>query len=96
MAFLTYEGARPWARAMKTAVVTRQMPPWFADPKYGHFANDHSSANEIDTIVKWADSGALEGDPKDAPKPVQWVPDGWEIPPDIVIDGTGGRRSGAP
>src|SRR5438477_9536911 len=40
MSFLTYKDTRPWARAMKTAVVTRQMPPWFADPAYGHFAND--------------------------------------------------------
>ena len=40
MSFLTYKDTRPWARAMKTAVVSRQMPPWFADPAYGHFAND--------------------------------------------------------
>src|SRR5580704_15761195 len=40
MPFLTYQGTRPWAKAIKTAVVTRKMPPWFADPKYGHFAND--------------------------------------------------------
>jgi len=26
--------------AIKTVVVTRVMPPWFADPNYGHFAND--------------------------------------------------------
>src|SRR5262245_317849 len=40
MSFLTDKDARPWAKAMKTAVVNRQMPPWFADPAYGHFAND--------------------------------------------------------
>jgi hypothetical protein len=40
MAFLTYENVRPWAKAIKAAVVTRKMPPWFADPKYGHFSND--------------------------------------------------------
>jgi len=34
---LTYESARPWAKAIKNAVVSRKMPPWFADPKYGHF-----------------------------------------------------------
>ena len=36
MSFLTYEGTRPWAKAMKAAVATRKMPPWFADPQYGH------------------------------------------------------------
>ena len=40
MSFLTYRDVRPWAKAIKAAVVKRQMPPWFADPAYGHFAND--------------------------------------------------------
>ena len=87
MALLTYEGTRPWAKAMKAAVLARKMPPWFADPKYGHFANDRSlSEAEIATISKWADSGAVEGDAKDKPAPVEWV-DGWNIPkPDIVVE----------
>src|ERR1700722_2220101 len=40
MSLLTYTDARPWAKSMKNAVVTRKMPPWFADSSYGHFAND--------------------------------------------------------
>ena len=32
MSFLTYESTRPWAKAIKQAVVTRKMPPWFAEP----------------------------------------------------------------
>ncbi len=40
MSFLNYESTRPWAKAMKAAVLTRKMPPWFADPQYGHYAND--------------------------------------------------------
>ena len=63
MSFLSYKDTRPWAKAMKTAVALRKMPPWFADPKYGHFTNDRSlKQREIDAIVKWADSGAPEGD----------------------------------
>ncbi len=42
MSFLTYETARPWANGIKTAVITKKMPPWFADPHYGKFANDRS------------------------------------------------------
>ena len=86
MSFLTYESTRPWAKAIKTAVLTKKMPPWFADPHYGKFANDRSlSQQEIDTLVAWADNGAKEGDPKLAPKPVAWV-EGWRIPkPDMVI-----------
>ena len=63
MSFLTYKDARPWAKAMKAAVVNRQMPPWFAEPAYGHFANDRTlSDSEIKTLVAWADAGAVEGD----------------------------------
>ena len=87
MSFLTYKEARPWAKAMKTAVTLRKMPPWFADPQYGHFTNDRSlRPGEIEAIAKWADAGAPEGDPKDAPPAVQW-PEGWQIQPDIIVQG---------
>ncbi len=87
MALLTYDGTRPWARAIKAAVMSKKMPPWFADPKYGHWANDRSlSEKDIATLAAWADSGAPEGDAKDKPAPVQWT-DGWNIPkPDLVIE----------
>ena len=84
---LTYQQARPWAKAIKQAVLERKMPPWFADPKYGHFRNDRSLAEkDIDTLVSWVDAGAPEGDPKDLPKPVEFV-DGWNIgKPELVLE----------
>jgi hypothetical protein len=95
MSLMTYKDARPWARSIKERVVTRQMPPWHIDPSVGvqKFRNDLSLTEEqIDTIVRWVDSGAPEGDPKDLPpaKPVvttnewQGVMDGYG-PPDVVI-----------
>ena len=87
MSLLTYQEARPWAKAIKAAVASRTMPPWFADPNYGHFVNDRSlKPAEIATLVKWADTGAAEGNAKDAPAPVQWPKDGWVIQPDVVMD----------
>ena len=87
MSFLTYQSVRPWAKAMKAATLSRKMPPWFADPAVGHFTNDRSlKPSEIDVISKWADSGAPEGDAKDAPAPIQW-PEAWAIQPDIILDG---------
>jgi hypothetical protein len=85
MPFLTYKETRPWAKAIREAVVSRKMPPWFADSKYGHFANDRSmSRQEIDTLVAWADSGAVEGNPKDRPAAREFVT-GWAMPkPDVV------------
>ena len=84
--FLTYESTRPWARAMKNAVLSGVMPPWFADPKYGHFANDRrlSDADKA-TIAAWVDAGAPEGNAKDKPAPVQWR-EGWNVQPDIIFE----------
>jgi hypothetical protein len=85
MSLLTYGDARPWAKAIKLAVVTQKMPPWFADAKYGHFSNDRRlSQSDIDTLVAWADNGAPEGNPKDAPAPLNFN-DGWNIKPDIIV-----------
>jgi hypothetical protein len=85
MSFLSYQATRPWAKAIKAAVLTKRMPPWGADSRYGHFANDPSlTPAETDTIVKWVDAGALEGDAKDAPPPMKW-PEGWRSKPDVII-----------
>src|SRR5213083_1780414 len=97
MSLLTYKEARPWAKAMKAAVVSRKMPPWFADPRYGHFSNDRSlKQEEIDTIPEWVDSGAPKGDPNDAPPPVQWPENGWTTKPDLVLKGIPYTVSAAP
>src|SRR6185369_2018734 len=83
MSFLSYESTRPWAKAMKAAVATKKMPPWFADPQFGHFANERAlKPAEIEIIAKWADAGAPEGNAKDAPPQMKWPADGWDIQPD--------------
>ncbi|HYK62151.1 MAG TPA: thiol-disulfide isomerase [Bryobacteraceae bacterium] len=88
MSFLTYQSTRPWAKAMKAAVLSRKMPPWSADPGVGHFSNDPSlKSNELEIISKWADNGAPSGDEKDAPPPLQWPANGWTAQPDIVLKG---------
>lgn len=86
MSFLNYESTRPAAKAIKAAVLTKKMPPWFADPKYGHFENDRTLADaDVKTLVSWVDTGAKAGNAKDAPKPVSWV-EGWNIPkPDVIL-----------
>ena len=86
MSLLTYKDARPWAKAIRAAVLTKKMPPWFADPSVGHFTNTRSLSDvEIKTLVAWVDSGAPEGNAKDAPLPLQFA-QGWTIgKPDLVI-----------
>lgn len=87
MAFLTYEGTRPWAKAMKQAVLRKSMPPWFADPHVGKFTNDRSmSEADVKTLVSWVDSGAPAGNPSDAPAPLTFA-EGWSIgKPDLVVE----------
>ncbi len=79
MSFLDYSSTRPWAKAIKSAVATKKMPPWFADPHFGKFENVRAlTQDQINTLVAWADSGAAEGNAKDKPAPVTFV-DGWSI-----------------
>jgi hypothetical protein len=87
MSFLTYKDARPWAKAIKAAVLARKMPPWFAEQGVGHFKNDRTlTSKEIETLVRWADTGAPEGNPRHAPPPLAFVA-GWGIgKPDIVFE----------
>jgi hypothetical protein len=87
MSLLDYKSARPWAKAMQTAVVSRKMPPWFADPRYGHFQNDaRLKDSDIETIKAWVTGGAPEGDPKDLPAQPKFS-EGWSLgAPDAVID----------
>jgi hypothetical protein len=84
---LTYQQARPWAKAMKEAVLLKKMPPWFADASVGHFKNDRALAQkDIDTLTKWVEAGAPEGNPKDMPKPLEFT-EGWNIgKPDLVFE----------
>ncbi|MBZ5611245.1 MAG: thiol-disulfide isomerase [Acidobacteriia bacterium] len=87
MALETYQQARPWAKAIRQAVLTKKMPPWFADATVGKYANDRSlSQADIATLASWVDTGTTEGDPKDGPKQVAFT-DGWRIgTPDVVFE----------
>ncbi|MBZ5603792.1 MAG: cytochrome c [Acidobacteriia bacterium] len=87
MPLLSYQDARPWAKAIRAAVLSGKMPPWQADPHYGKFTNDPSLTQaEKDELVAWVDGGAREGLASDAPKPVQFT-EGWRIAkPDVVFE----------
>ena len=94
MSLVTYEESRPWAKAIRERVITRQMPPWHIDKTVGiqQFKNDRSLTDaQIATIVKWVDAGAPKGDPKDMPLPKVWPDESkWGFadqfgPPDLII-----------
>lgn len=85
MSLVTYGESRPWARAIRHQVAQRLMPPWFANPAIGHFANDlRLTDGEVDVITRWATDGAPRGEGPDPVPPS--VEDGWRIgTPDLVL-----------
>jgi hypothetical protein len=94
MSLLTYEDARPWARAIKarTARVGKSdvMPPWYIEKDIGiqEYKGDISlSAEEIATMAAWADNGAPRGNPADMPPPLAFADAAlWEIgEPDLIV-----------
>ncbi len=81
-----YEEVVGWAPMIAEVVRESRMPPWHADPKFGHFAND-SRLNDKDKqlIATWVENGAPEGNRADLPAPRQFTA-GWQIaPPDRII-----------
>jgi hypothetical protein len=90
MSLRTYEEVRPWARAIRTRVTARSMPPWHIDKTVGiqEFKNDLSLPDQdIETIAAWVDAGAPLGNPADMP-PQRAFADGseWAIgKPDLVV-----------
>lgn len=86
MTLITYKDVRPWAKSIRDEVADGTMPPWHADPKHGKFANDRSlSAADRETLTKWANGGAPEGNPADLP-PVPTFAEGWQLgQPDQVM-----------
>ena len=98
MSLLSYRDARPWSRSIRDRVERRLMPPWHLDTTVGiqDFKNDISlTRDEIDTVVRWADAGAPEGNPADLPAPLEFHrADAWEVetmlgrPPDFIVQST--------
>jgi hypothetical protein len=86
MSLLTFEDARPYAKAIRDEVVEGHMPPWHADPAHGTFLNERRLTEaDKQTIVRWANGGSPKGDPKDLP-PIPSFPEGWTIGrPDAVF-----------
>ena len=90
MSLMTYEDVRPWARAIKTRVRDRIMPPWHIERNVGiqEFKDDPSLTDEeIATIVAWSDAGAPRGNPADLPPPPVFPDEeAWHIgTPDLIV-----------
>lgn len=82
-----YDEVAGWADTIAEVVRDQRMPPWHADPQYGHFKNERlMSSEEKQVLYDWAEAGAPEGDPTQLPEPRTFV-EGWRLPrePDQVV-----------
>jgi mono/diheme cytochrome c family protein len=88
MSLLTYDEVRPWAKSIAKNVADQRMPPWHADPAIGHFANDRRlEPAEVDTLLRWVESGAPQGDPATVPPPPTFPDSVWTLgEPDLVVE----------
>jgi hypothetical protein len=86
MPLITYEQAKPWAKAIQEAVKSRKMPPWFADQCCGQFSTNTSlRPEEIALIDAWVTAGAPEGKKKDVRPLLRWTHN-WRIDgPSVVV-----------
>lgn len=84
---LTYDDASKRAKMLNVAVETGLMPPWHPDPKVQAFRHARvMTPREKELIGRWSEQGAPEGDPKRAPSPPKYPPDGWRLgTPDLVV-----------
>ena len=86
---LSYEEARPWAKAIKEEVLERRMPPWGAIKGFGQFQDDQGLTQEqIELLAEWVEGGAPEGDPVLLPKRPDFDPKPAPAPaaPEIAVD----------
>lgn len=87
MSLMTYAAARPWAKSIRDEVLDGTMPPWHADAPHGTFLNERRlSEADKQTIVRWANGGAPQGDPADMPAAPDFA-EGWMMGrPDAVFE----------
>lgn len=81
-----FEDLQGWGPTIAEVVRNRRMPPWNANPEFGHFRNDARLTDaEQATLLTWIDNGMPAGNPADSPPPPRFTT-GWRIPePDQVI-----------
>ncbi len=89
MSFMTYQETRPWAKSIVKAISDKTMPPWHASEECADFFKNERTLTqeEIDTIVRWAATGAARGRAEDAPETPDFSSTGWNFgEPDLVLD----------
>ncbi|MEQ9406952.1 MAG: redoxin domain-containing protein [Fuerstiella sp.] len=82
----SYQDVIGWEDTILEVIADDRMPPWFANPSHGSFANDSRLTEEEKRLVRtWVQNGMPKGDPSQLPDPPEFTA-GWRMPqPDQVI-----------
>ncbi len=88
MSLLDPGTARSFSDMIAEVVDEGRMPPWYADPRHGRFANERRlTETEKAVLGAWARAGGPIGDPADAPPAPAFDDDGWAIgTPDLIVE----------
>lgn len=87
-ALTKYDEVVGWGDTMLEVIADRRMPPWHANPEFGHFRNARSLSDEEKVALsQWVAAGCPEGDPAERPERAEYV-SGWQLPrePDLVVE----------
>ncbi|HEU0067818.1 MAG TPA: redoxin domain-containing protein, partial [Nitrospiraceae bacterium] len=69
-----YEEVVGWSSMLEEVVQQQRMPPWHANPEYGHYSNDTRLTDEEKSLLyRWVQAGSPEGNPADLPEPREYV-----------------------
>ncbi len=82
-----YEEVAGWGETIAEVIEDNRMPPWHADPKFGHFKNERRLSDaEKKLVYQWVADGCPEGDSQKLPAPRTFLT-GWQLPkePDQII-----------
>ena len=79
MALTDYDEVVGWGQMILEVLEQGRMPPWHADPDFGHFIGERRMPAEARrTIADWVDAGMPEGDLSDRPPSPTWMA-GWQF-----------------
>jgi peroxiredoxin len=86
-ALTTYDEVKNRSEMVAEVVREQRMPPWYADPKYGHFINSPGmTADERDKVLAWVNAECPAGDKARGPAAKVFAKTEWRIgEPDLKI-----------
>lgn len=83
----SYDTAKRRAQMIALVTAERRMPPWYAEPGFGHFQNERRlTQRHIDLLSAWAEAGAPHGQAADALPVLAAHRSDWPLgEPDLVV-----------